>query len=296
MAKIVVVGSFNTDLVGYTRRLPGPGETVDGSHFATGPGGKGTNQAVAAARLGAEVTFVGRIGRDVFAGVAEELWEREGIDARFVVRDDELPTGVAQILVDEQAENSIVVILGANLALDTDDVDAAAAAIAEADVVLTQLEVGEGAVARALEIGRETGATTILNPAPARELPDAVLASCHWITPNETELATLQQRGQTLPLADQALAVTLGRAGCRYVSANGSFDLPSYEVKAVDSTGAGDAFNGGLAVALAEGREARAALTFASAVAALSVTREGASESMPTRDEVDALLGSERRA
>ena len=289
--RVVVVGSFNTDLVAFTETLPRPGETVSGARFLIGPGGKGSNQAIAAARLGAEVTFVGRIGSDVFAEPARELWQREAVDSRFVRSDPETPTGVAQILVDAQGENTIVVVLGANLALDESDVDAAESAVAAADVVLTQLEIGLAATRRALELGRRHGAVTILNPAPATPLDRSTLQLVDWLTPNETELETLGAAGD-LPLENQRLAVTLGRRGTHLSGCGLDGLCPSFSVRAVDTTGAGDAFNGALAVALGEGRDPESAVLFANAAAATSVTRPGASESMPRRDQVEALLAS----
>ncbi len=298
-AKIVVVGSFNVDLTSYMARMPAPGETVSGDRFVTGPGGKGSNQAVAAARLGAAVTFVGRIGQDVFAPIALNIWHAEGIDTSHVTQDADHSTGVAPIFVDASGENSIVVVLGANLALARADVDRARAAIAAADVVITQLEIDPDTTAYALQTAREYGVRTILNPAPARPLPAEVIALADYITPNQTELATLsgltgesvETMARALLVNDtQAVVCTLGAAGAQYVRRADSVTVPSFKVNVVDTTGAGDAFNGGLAVALAEGQDLRAALAFANATAALCVTRPGTAPSMPPRAEVDALL------
>lgn len=290
--RIVVVGSFNADLMAYTERLPRPGETVAGHRFALGAGGKGTNQAVAAARLGAQVAFVGRVGNDVFAQSALELWQREGIDASHVVQDPEVSTGVAPVLVDDSGENSIVVVLGANLAITAADVDAAADLIAAADVVLTQLEISEEATHRALEIARAAGVVTLLNPAPATKVARTTLELADWLTPNETELETLREDlVAELPLrAGQKLVITQGSAGASLVADGERLEVAAPRVDAVDTTGAGDAFNGALAVALAEGAGAAEALRFANAAAALSVTRRGTSASMATRAEVDAAL------
>ncbi len=298
-AKIVVVGSFNVDLTSYMARMPAPGETVSGDRFVTGPGGKGTNQAVAAARLGAEVTFVGRVGQDVFAPIALNVWRAEGINTDYVTQDPDHATGVAPIFVDASGENSIVVVLGANLAVSRADVDRARAAIAAADVVITQLEIDPDTTAYALQTAREYGVRTILNPAPARPLPAEVIALADYITPNQTELATLsglagesvETMARALLVNDtQAVVCTLGAAGAQYVRRADSVTVPSFKVNVVDTTGAGDAFNGGLAVALAEGQDLRAALAFANATAALCVTRPGTAPSMPPRAEVDALL------
>ena len=291
---IVVVGSFNADLIAYTERLPRPGETVSGHRFSPGAGGKGSNQAVAAARLGANVSFVGRIGRDVFAPLALDLWKREGIDTSFVTEDPESSTGVAPVLVDDSGENSIVVVLGANLAIRAEDIDAAASVIERADVVMTQLEVSHEATHRALECGREAGAVTLLNPAPAGSVGRATLELADWLTPNETELETLSAEvGQQPPLRPgQRMAVTLGKAGAQIVGdpEQGDDVIAPPSIAAVDTTGAGDAFNGAFAVALAEGASPAEAVRFANAAAALSVTKPGTSRSMPHRTEVDQLL------
>lgn len=298
-AKIVVVGSFNTDLTTYMQRLPKAGETVHGHKFVIGPGGKGSNQAVAAARLGAQVTFIGRIGKDVFGKIALDIWQREGIDTRYVVEDDKEMTGVAPILVEDSGENMIVVALGANLALIPADLDAASEIISQADVLITQLEIDYGVVAHALKLGKSKGITTILNPAPAGVLPAHVVALADFITPNETELQTLSGKpaGQVETAAhsllthdQQCVVVTLGAQGARWVRQGGSALIPTYKVDVVDTTGAGDAFNGGLAVALAEKRPLEQAIAFANATAALCVTRYGTAPSMPYRHEVDALL------
>lgn len=300
-AKIVIVGSFNTDLTSYMERMPRPGETVSGRKFVTGPGGKGSNQAVAAARLGADVTFIGRVGQDVFGDLALKTWEQEGINTRYVVRDPEHATGVAPIFVDDTGENSIVVVLGANLNIQAADVDAAADLIAQADIILTQLEINYNIVAYALQAAKQRGVKTILNPAPAGHLPAEVVALADFITPNETELEVLS--GKTGLTAEQAahsllthdertVIVTLGAQGAQYVRKDSTGVIPTFKVNVVDTTGAGDAFNGGLAVALAEGKPLTEAIAFANATAALCVTRPGTAPSMPRRDEVEALLAS----
>ncbi len=306
-AKIVVVGSFNTDLTAYVQRMPRPGETVAGDRFVTGPGGKGSNQAVAAARLGAEVTFVGRIGDDVFASVGLDLWRAEGINADHVVQDPDVATGVAPIVVDATGENSICVILGANLRISTDDIDVAAEVIASADVLLTQLETNHDAVVRALEVARRAGVRTILNPAPASVLPQETLALADYLTPNEIELEVISGlEGGSVDEAiaavrtdeEQVVVVTLGSKGARYVRPPGEGPddgvIDGFEVDVVDTSGAGDAFNAGLAVALAEERDLPDAIRFANATAALSVTKPGTAASMPRREEVESLLHDSR--
>lgn len=303
-AKIVIVGSFNTDLTTYMERMPRPGETVYGREFVIGPGGKGSNQAVAAARLGAEVTFIGRVGQDAFGDLGLKIWQDEGIDTRFIVRDPDHATGVAPIFVEDSGENVIVVALGANQALRQADLDAAAEVIAGADVLVTQLEINYDMASYALKLGKEKGLRTILNPAPAGKLPPDVVALADFITPNETELevlsnlpgADLKAQAQALLTAEgQTVVVTMGAKGAQYVRKAESALIPTYKVDVVDTTGAGDAFNAGLAVALAEGRDLHAALAFANATAALACTRPGTARSMPHRDEVDALLAANSR-
>ena len=299
-AKIVVVGSFNTDLTSYMARMPRPGETVHGERFVTGAGGKGSNQAVAAARLGADVTFIGRVGKDVFANLAYEIWDAEGVNRDYVTQDDEHATGVAPILVDASGENSIVVVLGANLRLKSADIDAARQRIAAADVLIAQLEINLDMVAYALRSAKELGVKTILNPAPAAELPPATLALADYLTPNETELESLAGSGLDVSEAarglltrdDQRAVVTLGAQGARIVKPGESLTVPAFAVDVVDTTGAGDAFNAGLAVALAEGSTLEEAARFANATAALCVTKPGTARSTPYRGEVDALLAS----
>lgn len=299
-AKIVVVGSFNMDLTAYMERLPRPGETVSGRLFVTGPGGKGSNQAVAAARLGADVTFIGRVGQDVFAESALNTWRQEGINTDYVIRDPQHATGVAPIWVDDSGENSIVVVLGANLAMQQSDVDAAADVIASADVLICQLEINYNIVEYALRVAKQKGIRTILNPAPAGRIDSQVLALADYLTPNETELEALSgMSGAVEPAAralltrdDQIVVVTVGAQGAQWVSRTGSSRLPAFPVNVVDTTGAGDAFSGGFAVALAEGRSLEDAITFANATAGLCVTRPGTAPSMPTRAEVEALLRS----
>jgi ribokinase len=301
-AKIALLGSFNTDLVTYTSRMPVPGETILGLDFKSGPGGKGSNQAVAAARLGGAVAFIGRIGQDAYGEMALDLWEREGIDSRYVVRDPDTHTGLAAILVDEVGENMIVVVSGANMAISPADIDRAQVAIADADVLLTQLEVPLPAVVRALEIARAHGVQTMLNPAPGQQLSPDVLALVDVITPNQHEAALITGQATDDPQvaanglrARQAgtVIMTLGATGVLSVDQAGTRRVPVFQVEAVDTTGAGDAFNGGLAVALGEGMSLDRALRFASAAAALSVTRPGAADAMPTRQEVEVLLAGQ---
>lgn len=303
VAKIVVAGSFNMDLTAYMQRLPRLGETLHGRHFATGPGGKGSNQAVAAARLNADVTFIGRVGVDMFGDSAVAIWEQEGINTRYVYRDPEHPTGVAPIWVeDPTGHNAIVVVLGANLALSREDIDASAEAIARADFLVTQLEIHLETSAHALRLARQSGVRTILNPAPAAALPEEMLANVDILTPNESELEALTRRSlddvegaarSLLTREDQTVVVTLGDKGAQIVTRNDSVLVPPFRVDVVDTTGAGDAFSGALATALAEGSTMHEAVRFANAAAALCCTRPGTSVSMARRAEVDALLAAQ---
>ncbi|MBC7813172.1 MAG: ribokinase [Burkholderiales bacterium] len=304
-AKIVVVGDFNADLVTYLKRLPRPGETLNGHNFLTGSGGKGSNQAIAAARLGADVTFVGRVGQDSFAEIGLKLWQQENINTDYLVRDFENPSGIATIFVGDDGENMIVVAQGANLKLSPADVDEAVSAIARADVLITQLGLQFETVAHALKVAKEQGTVTILNPAPAGALSPDVLALADYITPNEGELraltpnvdaaadAGIEEAARSLLTHDaQTVVVTLGANGACWVQRGGSDQVPAFKAEVVDTVGAGDAFNAAFAVALAEGKALPEALRFANAAAAICVTRPGAAAAMPARAEVDELLSS----
>ncbi len=300
-ARIVIVGSFNMDLTTYMDKMPRPGETVMGDRFVTGPGGKGSNQAAAAARLGADVTFVGRVGDDEFGHTALKTWQSEGINTDYVVVDPDTATGVAPIFVDASGENAIVVALGANLTITTADIDAAVDVIAAADVVITQLEIMPEIGQYALRLAHEKGVRTILNPAPAAPISADFVALADFITPNETELQSLAGTDASpedaaralIKRDDQVIVVTLGKQGAQWVSRDDTGTAGTYPVEVVDTTGAGDAFNGGLAVAIAEGKSLDDALAFANAVAALCVTKPGTAPSMPSRAEVDAFLAQQ---
>ncbi len=297
--RVVVVGSVNVDLVVVTPRLPGPGETVTGGDVERHHGGKGGNQAVAAARLGAHVVFVGAVGNDDFGAAARDALEGEGIDVAHLATVGR-PTGVALIVVDEHAENLIAVAPGANGALDEDAVAATLAALAlgPGDVVLACREIPPGAVRAALAAARGAGATGILNPAPADGFDGATIALADVLTPNEAELAIIGGDGSPEVAARSLLAggrsgrsivVTLGAAGALVVPADGpALEIPARPVVPVDTTGAGDAFNGALAAGLAEGRGLVGAATRAVAAAGLSTTRMGARGGMPTSAELAA--------
>jgi ribokinase len=297
MPKIVVVGSANTDMVIKTERIPGPGETVIGGAFVMAAGGKGANQAVAAARLGAKVTFVGRLGTDVFGDRAIAGYEQERIDTSCIVRDADAASGVALIFVDARGENSIAVASGANARLTPGDVEEAESAISAADVLLVQLEVPIESVCRAIELAHAASVPVILNPAPAKAIQPGMLAQVDFATPNEHEITVVVGEPdrelavvKMLDAGTRTVLVTLGPQGVLWATPGARRRVPAFSVDAVDTTAAGDAFNGGLAYALAVGDSTADAIRFANAVAALSVTRMGAQPSLPTKAEVDAFL------
>lgn len=299
---ILVVGSANTDMILRLDQLPRPGETLLGGRFATAQGGKGANQAVAAARAGGRVTFVARLGSDPWGDRALEGYRGDGIDVGHVVRDAKEPSGTAFIFVARGGENCIGVAPGANAKLSAADVRNAAGAFRGADVLLTQLESPPAAVAAAARLAARHGVPVILNPAPARPVPDALLRLVSIITPNETEagvLTGIRVRDEAsaaraaeclLGRGAGAAVITLGARGA-YVAAPGIRTLvPGFEVKAVDTTAAGDVFNGALAMALAGKRALPDAVRFANAAAALSVMRHGAQPSAPVRARIERLL------
>ena len=301
MAKIVVVGSFNMDLTFDLERLPQVGETVTSRRLLTGPGGKGSNQAIAAARLGGAVTIIARIGQDAHGDAALALWKQEGIHADYVVRDPMLPTGLASILVDQDGNNMIATAPAANRALLPTDIDAAQAAIENCDVLLVQLEIPLQTASRAMQLAKRAHKTVILNPAPAREATLDLMAYVDVVTPNETELKHLYGHDamslaesdgtQYLLTSDeQTIVVTLGANGARWFKHSGTAAVPAFAVDVKDTTGAGDAFNGALAVALGEAMPLDTALRFANAAGALATTSYGAAASMPTRQHVEELL------
>jgi len=301
VAKVVVVGSTNTDMSVRVPHLPAPGETVSGGDFRVTGGGKGANPAVAAARAGASVVFVTALGSDDIGDRALDSLAAEGIDLRFVRRVPEAPSGIALILVDDGGENVIAVAAGANAALRAKDVEAIETAVEPGDAVLVQLEIPQPAVEAVVALARRRGARLILNPAPARPLPGPLLAAVSLLTPNEHEAATLAGLGGgtvdparvAAALRDRGVAdvlVTLGSAGVLVSSAAGAQRIPAFAVAAVDTTAAGDVFNGALAVALIEGLALPDAARFANAAAAISVTRPGARASAPHRAEIDAWL------
>ncbi|MEJ5369153.1 MAG: ribokinase [Bryobacteraceae bacterium] len=306
---IVVTGSLNMDFVVQVERLPAPGETAKGWNFQTVPGGKGANQACAAARLSPEhpVTMIGRVGFDAFADHLRASLAAAGADTSRIHGCRSAPTGVALIWVDRTGQNSIVIAPGANNALSAADMETERSAFVSAACALFQLETPLEAVAAGLRLAREHGVLSILDPAPAQPLPPELLAQVGLLTPNESEACLLAGRPPgRLPLADapalaeelrargpRAVVLKLGDQGCYYAGPEGRFHAPAFRVEAVDATAAGDTFNGALAVALAEGRPIPEALRFANAAAALSVTRLGAQASIPSREETDRFLAQQ---
>ncbi|QIY95295.1 ribokinase [Streptomyces sp. S1D4-11] len=300
MTHIAVLGSTNMDLVAYVAKAPQRGETVTGREFRTIPGGKGANQAVAAAHAGADVSMIGAVGADAFGSQLRTTLEHSGVDTDHL-RTTEGPSGTAHIVVDDEGGNEIVVIPGANGTVDHlapgDE-----ALITSADALLLQLEIPLAAVLAGAEAARRHGVRTILTPSPVQSLPPELLASIDLLVPNEHEAAALtgltDPRDAATALLDQVpeVVVTLGAAGSLYATRGAEpLAVPAPRVTAVDSTGAGDTFVGTLAVALAEGRPMRAALAWASTAASLSVQRAGASSSMPYRSEIDAQAASNTR-
>ena len=301
---IVVVGSLNADLVVHVPRFPVAGETISGEGFVLLPGGKGANQACAAGRLGGVVAMVGQVGRDDHGGMLRESLRQAGVDVRLVDQDEQSATGVAIISIDAAGENQIILAAGANGTFTPERLARALPLIRSASVLLLQLETPLDTVMRAATEARAAGVTVVLDPAPAREVPDQLLRLATYVTPNEGELARLVGA----PLADQPsmadidaqaarliargstrVLAKLGARGARLITADGVTEWPALPVTPVDTTAAGDAFNGAFAVALAEGAELDRAVRFATTAAAISVTRHGAQPSMPSRAEVDDL-------
>ena len=305
-AEIAVVGSFVVGLTVRLPRMPAPGETLVGDLFDLGPGGKGTNLAIAAARQGKRVLIVARIGTDVFGEMALDLYRREGIDHTHVVRTSAEPTAVGLVYLQPNGENTIGLYRGANWLLSSADVEAATLALAGARLLATQLEIPDDAVRAAVETGRRLGLIVQLNPAPARPLPADILASVDVLTPNVGEarlLLGLQPDDETVGLDEigqrlldrgpQCVIITMGSHGCLlFQRGEAPVTLPALPVNAVDTVGAGDAFNGGLAVALTEGKPLVEAARWATVTAALSTTGLGAIPPLPARAAVEERLRS----
>lgn len=299
--RVVVVGSSNTDLVVKTRSIPRPGETVLGGSFLMAAGGKGANQAVAAARLGADVTFIARIGTEAFGDAALAGLIAEGIRTDFIIRDDRATSGVALIIVDEQAENAIAVAPGANSLLSVEDIERANESIRAADVVLLQLETPLDTVRHAARLARDARVHVILNPAPAQPLDQQLLECVTVLTPNRGEATVLSGIEVTdeataraaaralLAMGVEHVVITLGGEGALWIGRDGEDRVAGVAVETLDTTAAGDAFNGALAATLGVGPSLGEAVRFATVAGALATTRMGAQPSLPTRDEIEAL-------
>jgi ribokinase len=302
--KIVVIGSLNMDLVGCAARIPVVGETITGHTFLSEPGGKGANQAYAAAKLGGQVAMLGRVGGDDFGRQMRANLERVGCDVSGVLTIPDVSSGIALIFVADSGQNSIIIVPGANDRFSPEDIDAARDFLSGAAWVLLQLENPLSTVLAAARAAAHAGARVILDPAPARSVPDELFTLADIITPNETEAAILADlppaslnAGQALDIARKlqrraakTVIVKLGEQGCLLVSPEDSQLLPAPTVKVVDTTAAGDVFNAGLAVGLSEGLDLPSACRFANAAAALSVTKLGAQASAPTRAELNDFI------
>ena len=306
--KVVVIGSYNTDMTIKTKKIPSPGETVIGGFFSTGGGGKGANQAIAAARVGADVSFVARVGDDLLGKEAIKRLNEERINTSYVIRDSEVPTGVAFIVVDENAENSIVVASGANARLSTDDIETVNNEISSADIVLVQLESPIESVYAGIKKAHEMGATVILNPAPAQELAKHIFQYIDIITPNVVEAEMLTGIKVTdvkslhmivnrfFDFGIKNVIITLGSKGYFAGFQNIMEIIPAFKVTPIDTTGAGDVFSGSLAAFLAEGMTIESAARMANAAASISVTRMGAQNAAPKRVEIEKYIASYKAA
>lgn len=299
--KILVIGSSNTDMTVKVHNLPTPGETVSGNSFVMGPGGKGANQAVAAKRLGGNVTFVCKVGKDIFGDNAIAQYEAEGLDTRYILRSDKA-SGVALIPVDDKGENSIVVAGGANNDFTVEDINNIKDVILESDIVLLQLEIPVASVLEAAKIAHEAGKTVVLNPAPAADLPEEIFKYVSLFIPNETEMSTFSavkvtDETSAIKAADimrekgvKDMIVTMGKKGSMILKEGEEARIVNaLKVNAVDTTGAGDTYCGAICEALSEGKSLHEAALFATKASALKVCKAGAQKSIPHRKEVDEL-------
>ena len=301
---VVVLGSINMDLIGAAPRLPSPGETVLGGDFYTAPGGKGANQAVAAARMGASVKMIGRVGADLFAPQLLDNLRANGVDVSGVMQDPDAASGVAMILLDASRENRILVASGVNMRCDDAQVDAVKSALEGADALMLQCEIPSAVSLKAARIARGMGVRVVWDPAPADAFPPEAYALVDVLTPNQSEAAALTGIDVTdvasaesaaralVQRGVRAVVVKMGEHGAFYLSDSDSGYVPPFEVQAVDTVAAGDAFGAAMTCALAEGRPLNEAVRLASAAGALAVTRPGAQDAMPTRAEVEALFAS----
>ena len=301
MAKILVVGSINMDLVVRVPHSPEPGETVLGGDFETFPGGKGANQAVAAARMGGEVTMVGRVGQDDFGNTLIKTLVDNQIRTTYVIKDSNAATGIAMIAVAADGENSIVVASGANYEVSVEDVNNARDLMRETDILLVQLECPLETVSAAIDLAAAYDVPVVLNPAPAQTLTATLLSKVAYLTPNQAELRMLTDEDDIDKAIEKILSwdvknliVTLGANGVRIITEEMDRHLPAYEITAVDTTAAGDAFNGALSVALAEDSPLLEAVQYGIAAGALAATKRGAQPSLPTREAVESFLDSHR--
>jgi ribokinase len=304
---VVVFGSINMDLVARTPRLPGPAETILGHEFFTAPGGKGANQAVAVAKLGIPTKIVGRVGADGFGQELQQHLANIGVDTSAILVDETISSGVALIAVDDTAQNSIIVIPGANGQVAESDVQRLEAHLAQAKVLLLQFEIPLEATLAAARVGQQQNLTIILDPAPVCDIPAELYKLVDIITPNEVEASHLvgfpvkteaeaQRAAQVLlEKGVKTAIIKLGALGAFYATADEQTFVPAYQVKAIDTVAAGDAFNGGLASALVEGRDLASAVRWAAAVGALSTTKAGAQPSMPSRAEVEAFMEKQNK-
>lgn len=298
MKKITVIGSSNTDMVIKSSKLPAPGETILGGNFLMNSGGKGANQAVAATRLGGDVTFITKTGNDIFGKQVVQLFEKEGIQTEFIATDPNNPSGVALIMVDDHGENCISVALGSNGTLNSQDIDKAAEQIKSSELVLMQLEIPLSTVEYVAGIANAAGVKVILNPAPAQELSAKLLNSLYLLTPNESEAEILSgvkvndevSAGKAANIIKakgvQHVIITMGASGSFVSSGSNELIVPAPTVRAVDTTAAGDTFNGALVVALAENKSIIEAVKFANKAASISVTKIGAQASIPFRKDI----------
>lgn len=301
--KILVVGSINMDLVTVTEKTPKIGETVLGRTFSQIPGGKGANQAVAMARLKADVSMIGRVGTDSFGDTLIDGMKKDGLGVEGIEKVEGVSTGIASIVVDDSAHNSIIVVPGANFEITKEDIDRHIDLYKEADIIVHQLETPIDVVAYSMEVSKKIGKTTILNPAPARELSDEMIANVDYLIPNETELELISGmevktdedvKAASRILMDKGvkkLIVTLGSKGAMYIDENETKVVKAYKVTAVDTTAAGDSFIGGLTTGIAKGLTIEKAMEFATKVGALTVTKAGAQTSLPTLEEVENFGG-----
>lgn len=298
LKKIIVIGSTNMDMVVKTSRIPVPGETVLGGSFLMNPGGKGANQAVAIARLGGDATFISRVGNDIFGKQSNQLFDEEGIDTSWLLSDNDNPSGVALITVDQFGENSIVVASGANAYLSPSDVSNSLSKISNASIFLMQLEIPMETVKFAAEYASLNGIKVILNPAPANMLIPELFNLIDIITPNAneaemltgitvTDMVTARQAAESLyHQGVKNVVITLGKMGAVLLEEGKFYAIPAQKVEAVDTTAAGDVFNGALSVAIAEGKDLVSAVNFACHAASITVTRMGAQSSIPYRNEL----------